>query len=192
MTYFRFSAVRFLLLVCFCLPAISAEAQSSGPSDDKTLQSLLKEVRLLRETLQRVDINAHRHQIIAERLRAENDRVVRLTTALESTRDDLANLQAQISQIKERAKAVEGQIQQESDMNKRSQLEDQQRETKSFLDQQRQRLERVRERETRLTAELQVGQGKLSEMEGRLDALEREVENEMDGQRPPNREKTPQ
>ncbi len=186
MTSFRLF-VRFLLLfACLCLPAISAEAQSSKTPDDKTLQALLNEVRLLRETLQRINLNAYRSQMIVERIREQNDRVTRLDRTLEGTRDEMANLPAQINQISERARTVESQIQQESDLKQRSQLEEMQKELKSFRDQQREKLERLRERESRLTTELQAEQGKLSDLEGRLDALEREIENDMEKQRSRN------
>jgi chromosome segregation ATPase len=186
MTSFRLS-VRFLLLfACFCLPATSAEAQSSKTTDDKTLQALLNEVRLLRETLQRINLNAYRSQMIVERIREQNERVTRLDRMLEGIRDEMANLPTQISQISERAKTVESQIQQESDLKQRAQLEDMQKELKSLRDQQREKLERLRERESRLTTELQAEQAKLSDLEGRLDALEREIENAMEKPRSKN------
>jgi len=101
--------------------------------------------------------------MIVERIREQNDRVTRLDRTLEGTRDEMANLPAQINQISERAKTVESQIQQESDLKQRSQLEEMQKELKSFRDQQREKLERLRERESRLTTELQAEQGKLSD-----------------------------
>ena len=186
MTSFRLFVRSLLLFACFCLPAISAEAQSAKTQDDKTLQALLNEVRLLRETLQRINLNAYRSQMIFERIREQSDRVARLDRMLESTRDEMANLPTQINQIGERAKTVESQIQQESDLKQRSQLEEMQKELKSFRDQQREKLDRLRERESRLTTELQVEQGKLSDLEGRLDALEREIENDMEKQRSKN------
>ncbi len=78
---------------------------------------------------------------------------------------------------------VEGQVQLEPDLKQRSQLEDTQKELKYMLDRQKQKLERARERETRLTTELQAEQGGLNELEGRLDALEREIQIEIDRQR---------
>jgi hypothetical protein len=51
-------------------------------------------------------------------------------------------------------------------------------------------IERLRERELRLNTELQMEQGKLSDFESRLDALEREIENEIERQRPLTRERT--
>jgi predicted nucleic acid-binding Zn-ribbon protein len=110
---------------------------------------------------------------------------------LEDTRDESANIQMHINQLAERAKSLESQIQQESDTKQRAQLEVEQKEFKYVLDQQKQRYERLRERETRLNTELQAEQGKLSELEGRLDALEREIENEMERQRSMNQEKSP-
>jgi hypothetical protein len=100
---------------------------------------------------------------------------------LEDTRDESANIQMHINQLAERAKSLESQIQQESDTKQRAQLEVEQKEFKYVLDQQKQRYERLRERETRLN----------SELEGRLDALEREIENEMERQRSMNQEKSP-
>jgi predicted nucleic acid-binding Zn-ribbon protein len=181
----------FLLLLLLCILAAPAKAQSPKPPDDKTLQSLVNEVRLLRETLQRINLNSYRSQIIVERIRAQNDRVARLTRMLEDTRDESANIQMHINQLAERAKSLESQIQQESDTKQRAQLEVEQKEFKYVLDQQKQRYERLRERETRLNTELQAEQGKLSELEGRLDALEREIENEMERQRSMNQEKSP-
>lgn len=188
----RYAACLILLVVCFCLPAISARAQNAEPSNDRTLQSLLNEVRLLRETLQRMTLNAYRSQIILERMRAQNDRVARLSRTLEDTREEIANLQSQIGQMSERAKTVEGQIQQESDTKQRVQLEEMQKELKYALNQQAQNLERMRDRETRLRTELEAEQGRLNELDGRLDAMEREIENEIERQRLASKDKSPQ
>jgi predicted nucleic acid-binding Zn-ribbon protein len=183
MNHFRASAFHFIFLILLvCIPP-SSVAQNSKPTEDKTLQSLLNEVRLLRETLQRINLNSYRSQIIVERIRAQNDRVARLTRMLEDSRDEAANIQVHINQLSESAKSLENRIQQEADLKQRSQLETELKEFKYILDQQRQRYERLRERELRLNTELQAEQGKLSELEGRLDALEREVEIEIERQR---------
>ena len=192
MNSFRPSMPHYLLLfVLFCIPAASAKAQASKSPDDKTLQSLVNEVRLLRETLQRINLNSYRSQIIVERIRAQNDRVAHLTRMLEDTRDESANMQIHINQLTERAKSLESQIQQESDTKQRSQLEVEQKEFKYLLDQHRQRYERLRERELRLNTELQAEQEKLTDLEGRLDALEHEIENEVERQRSMNQVKSP-
>lgn len=190
MIAFRPIASRLLLFAILAFPAISAEAQSSKPPEDKVIQALLNEVRLLRETLQRINLSAYRTQIIVERVRAQNDRVARLTRTLEDTREGIATAQAQLNQLTELAKSAESNIDQESDSKQRSQLELEHREFKHVLDNQKQMTERLRERELRLNAELQAEQGKLSDLEGRLDALEREIENELERQRSASREKT--
>jgi predicted nucleic acid-binding Zn-ribbon protein len=177
------------LLALLCALVSAAAAQSPKPNDDKTIETLLNEVRLLRETLQRSNLNTYRAQIIVERTRAQNDRVTRLARSLEDTRDQIGNLQLQISYFGDRIKWVEGQLQQENDKKQQLQLEAEQRELKYSVDQRRSMVEQMREREARLAADLQTEQGKLSDLEARLDAIEREIENEMDKQRPANPEK---
>src|SRR5436853_3627341 len=82
-----------------------ARAQNPKPPDDRTLQMLVNEVRLLREVIQRMNLNAYRSQIIVERIRVENDRVARLTRTLDDTRDEIGSAQVRVSQLTERAKA---------------------------------------------------------------------------------------
>jgi predicted nucleic acid-binding Zn-ribbon protein len=174
-----------LLLALFYFGGVSAAAQDSKtPGESNIQQSLLDEVRLLRETLQRMNLHSYRAQIVIERMRAQNERVMRLTRLLEESRDEAANMQLHVSQLSDRLKLVEGQLQQEADSKQRAQLEMEQRDLKYGLDQQRLVIDRTRDREARLNSELQVEQGKLSDLEARLDALEREIENEIDRQRP--------
>jgi len=177
------------LIVVFSLSSTTAHAQSSKPPDDGILQSLLNEVRLLRETLQRINLNAYRSQIIVERIRSQNDRVGRITRMLEDTRDEIANLQMQTKQMSEQAKAAESQVEQEADSNRRTAMEAEIKGFKQMLEPLKQRIDQLREREVRLNGELQTEQGKLSELEGRLEALEREIENEIERQRGSSREK---
>lgn len=178
-------AVSRLLPLAFCLLALAAPAAAQRPEErgDTTVEALLEEVRLLRETLQRVTLNTYRGQIIFERLRAQNERVTRLGRTLEDTRDELADLGANLKRLGERAEALEGQAEREVDQKQRAQLEAEQRELEYALEQFRQRHDRLQAREAQLTAELQAEQARLSDMEGRLEALEREIENEIERQR---------
>lgn len=182
---FRFS----VLLVVLSISLTSANAQSTKIPDDRILQSLLNEVRLLRETLQRINLNAYRSQILVERIRSQNDRVGRITRMLEDTRDEIANLQMQTKQMNEQAKAAESRVEQEADLNRRTEMEAELKGFKQMVEPLKQRIEQLREREMRLNEELQTEQGKMSELEGRLEALEREIENEIERQRDRSREK---
>ncbi|HET9528850.1 MAG TPA: hypothetical protein VFQ92_00750 [Blastocatellia bacterium] len=172
-----------LSIFCF-LSADPALAQSAKqPDDNRTLQSLLNEVRLLRRTLQRTGLNAYRSQIILERLRAHNEQVVRLTRMLEDVREGMDKIEATIPRFIEQSKLMESQVEQETDTNKRSLLEFELKERKRAVDRYKLGLERQREREQQLANELRSEQAKLTELESRLDLLEREIESEIERQR---------
>ncbi|HEY7914131.1 MAG TPA: hypothetical protein VIG62_19630 [Blastocatellia bacterium] len=177
------------LLAVFSLSLTTAHAQSARPPDEITLRSLLNEVRLLRETLQWTNLNAHRSQIIVERIRSQNDRVARITRMLEDTRDQIANLQVQTTQMSEQAKSSESELDREADSNRRTAMEAELKGFKQIIEPLKQRLEQLKERETRLNLELQTEQGKLNELEGRLEGLEREIESEIEKQREASGEK---
>ena len=74
---------------------------------------------------------------------------------------------------------VEAMIEHEADPNRRVQLEFEAKNIKQSIEQYKLRHERQREREQQLATQLRAEQTKLSELETRLDALEREIENEI-------------
>jgi hypothetical protein len=124
-------------------------------------------------------------------MRAHKEEVVRLTRTLEGVRDDIEKVEATIPRFIEQAKLMESRIDQETDANKRAQLEFEQKDKKQAVERYKSGLERQRDRERQLTNQLQAEQTKLSELEGRLDILEREIESEVERQRTeePAREK---
>ena len=172
-------------LALMCVFSVqSTHAQTTTPPDDsQTIQALLNEVRLLRKTLQLTGLNAYRSQIITENLRAHNDQVVRLTRMLEDARDEIENIEGTIPRMIEQGKLIENLITQEADATKRAQLEFESKERKRDVDRYKTLAERKREREQQISAQLRAEQSKLTELEGRLDAQERETENEVDRQR---------
>jgi predicted nucleic acid-binding Zn-ribbon protein len=179
------------IFLCLLFSAPALAQNTKQPDDNPTIQSLLNEVRLLRKTLQRTSLTAYRGQIIFERMRAHKEEVVRLTRTLEGVRDDIEKVEATIPRFIEQAKLMESRIDQETDANKRAQLEFEQKDKKQAVERYKSGLERQRDRERQLTNQLQAEQTKLSELEGRLDILEREIESEVERQRTeePAREK---
>lgn len=166
-------------------PALAQNAKQ--PDDNRTLLSLLNEVRLLRRTLQRTGLNAYRSQIILERMRAHNEQVVRLTRMLEDVRENIDKIEATIPRFIEQGKLMETHIEQETDPNKRAMLEFEHKEKKQAVERYKQGLERQREREQQLASQLRTEQAKLAELESRLDLLEREIESEIERQRAEDR-----
>ncbi len=163
-----------------------APAQAGQSDQMQMLRALLDEVRQLRLALQRNNLTAYRAQILLERLRAQQERVDRLTRELEALRNELVESKPHQAQMAEVLKGIESRLNQETDQARRNELEMEQRMVKAQLEQQAQRDERQREREAKLMAQLQIEQAKLEEINSRLDALENELEKQGAAERPGN------
>jgi hypothetical protein len=180
--------VRLYMIVAaflFCLTIVSAtRAQATKePEDNRTLQSLLNEVRLLRKSFQQASLNAYRSQIVIERLRASNDQIERLTNILEDVRSEREKLEQSIPRMDEERKLIESDLTQETDVAKRAQLEFRYKEQKRISTNYKQRVEELKEQEQQVSTQLRAEQVRAGEFDSRLDTLEREIENEIDRQR---------
>lgn len=167
-----------LFLAWLCVVAADeAAAQTKAPrqpaptEQDNTLQALLNEVRQLRITLERLNLNAYRAQIAVERLRLQQQRVDRLAGDLESVRN-------QIYETELTRTMTGGLVQEMEDKWRAGQIDE--ADYKQFqlqVDQLAQRRQRLRERELQLTNQLDGERATLNDMNYRLDILERELES---------------
>jgi chromosome segregation ATPase len=172
------------VLILSSLAGSTARAQGARqPDDSQTIQALLTEVRLLRQTLQRTGLNASRFQIIVERARTHKEQLVSLTGMLESVRAEIENIEGAIPQLVEQGKLMDDRLERETDPNRRAQHEFEVKERNRMLDQFKLKLERQREREQQLSAQVRAEQAQIADLEGRLDAIESEIEKELDRQK---------
>lgn len=171
-------ALSFLILSTF-----SYGQTQSKVDEDGLLQALLNEVRLLRQTIQNTNLYAYRGQIIIERIRAQRDRVTRLTNTLEDVRGEINNLAVQGPHLEERIKELSERIENEADTKQRAELENEFRAIKQAVSLGKQREEELRKRESLLTATLSEEQAKLENLENRLELLESELERNIESQK---------
>ena len=170
-------SVSFLVL----LIVSTVPAQTEKPVDEnQTLRTLLSEVRQLRKTMQTTGLNAYRGQLILERMRITNEQVERMAQKLETARDDVEKIERTIPSFEEKAKVMETVLHQETDVARRAKLEFEIKEHKQQTERYKVLLTRAREREQQLSNELKASQVRLSDLENRLDLLEREIENEIE------------
>jgi len=176
-----------LFLVMFVLLAglglvQSVSGQNNKPTEDKeAIQELLAEVRMLRQSLQtlhRMNLDLYRSQLLSDRIRANREDVRRLTSSLNETRDTLAKTQNTIPQFVDRLKLLENQVLLEVDQQRRANLEFEVKRTKEGIEMYKGQIEPMKEREQQLAADLNAEKAKLQELEGRLDLLERAIEND--------------
>jgi len=174
-----------LCLFMFVLLSIVSEAQAQSQTsaqpveESQTMKALLNEVRLLRQTLQKTGLNAYRSQIILERIKINNEQVVRLTRALAETRDQLEKTELTIPRMGEQQKALESMIEAEVDPVKRARMEFEVKDTKRSIERYKTLLERMKESEQQQAAQLREEQSKLTELETRLLRLEEQIEIEL-------------
>lgn len=151
-------------------------APSQSSADPQMLQSLLSEVRELRLALQRSNLTTFRTQVALERLRLQMGRVESLRESLERTREELANERSTRLGMADQLKELEDRISAEKGAAKRESLITEQTDLKNALNQASFREEQQREKENRLSSELQVEQTKLDEMSNKLETMERKLE----------------
>lgn len=173
--------LRWLLMSMVLVAAgsyLPASAQTKQ-SDDKTLQELLDEVRMLRQalqTLQRMSVDTYRSQLLVDRVRVGHEDVRRLTASLNETRDTLRRTQLTIPNFTEQAKMQETQLQLEVDPSKRAQWEFELKRSKEALENYKSQIEPLKDREQQLAAELNTAKARVEELESRLDLLDRAIE----------------
>jgi chromosome segregation ATPase len=171
------SAVGLLAILCcasFNNPrALTAPVNQSAQADNgQPMQALVSEVRELRLAIQRSNLSSYHAQVTLERLRLQQPRVDRLSDKLEKVRSEIALIKARQAKAPEDTRYLENELGKEKDPAKRRSLEESLQLIKRYPEQ----LAECQEEETQLIAQLQPEQAKLSELNGRLDALQKELE----------------
>ncbi len=160
-------------------PALSQTPKSTDPAvmdNTELLRELVVEVRQLRLTLQRANINAFRAQIAIERLKVQEARVERIKNLLDENQNDITGIGASRAQLLEQIKDVEAQIKTENDPNKKADQESAQKEFRRSLDQQSARETSLSEQRNGLMTQLQAEQTKLEELSNTLAAIQSDLE----------------
>jgi DNA repair exonuclease SbcCD ATPase subunit len=157
------------LILCSCLPAWPQAASA----DPQTLQNLLSEVRQLRIVLERSAAIAPRIQIAVERLKLQQEQVARTSRELSDLRDRLDHSRSEFSRIQQRAQSLEASETQETDASKRHDLDEALKMTKLDGEQTEKSTQQMQAHESELAGQLQSEQSRLTELNDRLDQIER-------------------
>jgi DNA repair exonuclease SbcCD ATPase subunit len=173
------STMSFLFLMTAAPNALSQTPKPSDPAvgdSAQVLRELIVEVRQLRLTLQRTNINAFRAQLAIERLKVQEARVERLTNQLEENQNDLSSVKTSRTQVLGQIKDVETQLKTENDAVKKEQQETALKEFRRSLEQQNERETSLNEQRNSLMAQLQAEQTKLDELSNTLAGIQSDLE----------------
>lgn len=159
------------IFVLLCL-SFTATAQNSS-SDPQTLQMLMAEVHQLRLALERSSQIAPRIQIAVERLKLQQEQVGRTTRQLEDLRRDLDRSRSDLPRLQQRLEATAAETDQATDLSRRRQLEEESKMLKFETEQAEKSMQQMQSREGELAGQLQSEQSRLTELNDRLDQIER-------------------
>jgi hypothetical protein len=163
----------FWLMLALSLYPMAAVAQSGSAPDNATLQSLLAEVRQLRMAVERAASVLPQTQVLLQRTQLQQQHVETLSRQLEQLRDQITKSSVEDDHFAAEVRDTEARASQEQDTNRRREVELRLKSAKAQMEQEAIRDQRQRARESQLAGQLQNEQGKLSELQERLDALER-------------------
>jgi len=150
----------------------AAQAQTQAPATP-TIEALLKEVHQLRLALERLAQIAPRIQIAVERLKVQQEKVARTAQQLEELRRDLDRRRSDQPKIQQRLQAIESQASQAVDPGRRRELDEGLKMFKVEAEEHEKSLQQMQAREGELSGQLQTEQSRLTELNDRLDQMER-------------------
>lgn len=161
-----------VLFVSTCL----ACAQTPQPQSDSSLiQALLSEVHQLRLAIERSNSIGPRIQLTVERMKLQQQVVSHLSDQLDSVRRDLESTQTSQTRLANQIKYQETAINQATDPNKRTSLEQELKAMQPVLEQFQQHLDSARAREADLNSRLRSEQANLDALNDRLNQIERSL-----------------
>ena len=146
--------------------------QTPAPANDP-LPALLTEVRALRIAMERSAMIAPRIQIAMSRLQFEEQRVAQLSAQVDRTRQDLSRAVLEQQKLVDSLAEIEKQLTIETDPPRRSAMQSEQGDIKRRLKEFARTEAEMRMRESEATQALTTEQGRWTDLNARLDELER-------------------
>jgi predicted nucleic acid-binding Zn-ribbon protein len=147
-------------------------AQSAAPD---TLSALLAEVRQLRIAMERTATIAPQVQLLAARLTVQNERLSRATNDHASVQEEIERITNGITQVSARIQELDAAGSTQTNPTEQRQLAAELRDLKRELEAQTAQETRLRARETELANVVAAEQNRWSDLNSRLDELERSL-----------------
>jgi len=167
------AAFLFLNLVSFApfSPAQSAESQAH------IMESLLSQIRQLRQDLQAAATATRRAQIVIYRLHVQAAVVERAADCLENAKGELVQLDSQKQSLLEQIKQLEEMKDKPENEQRRRQFEDYLSNARANLEALVPREQELQAKQIELEADLRAEQAKWNRLQDQLDRLENSLEN---------------
>ena len=147
----------------------STSTRASQPTSEQSLQELVREVRQLRATLQRINTAMYKGQVLLERFKLQQEQVARMARELADARESLIEIKAAQARLNDLTTKVEAGVE------KGERHPGELAAIKAELESLKEREPRLLAREVRLVNELEMERARLNELNDRLNLLESEL-----------------
>jgi outer membrane murein-binding lipoprotein Lpp len=144
-------------------------SSSTRPTQEQSLQELVKEVRQLRAEVRRLGVAAYKSQVLVERLKLQQAEVVRISRDLSAVRETIETSKSEAQKARTRIKLIEKEV--EVGARHPKELE----ELKDGLEASTQNEQRLIDKESQLSGDLVQARTKLAELELQMKNLEHEM-----------------
>ena len=161
--------ITLLMFVLFAASICVAQSTTTRPTSEQSLQELVTEVRQLRAALQRMNAAVYKGQVTIERYKLQQESVGRVSRELNDTREQLSEIRIETIKLKDRLGRANADV--EAGVKNPRELDA----LKVDIAGLGAREQRLAMRESQLTGELETERLKLTELEGKLNALELEM-----------------
>lgn len=155
---------------------VTTPPMGSAMDEANSLPAILREVKQIRASIPRSNLNSFNAEITMNRVRLQVETLKALTTRLEETKASIKKLQEDSEEQRLIRKTLEERLQRTIDPIQRAGLEYAIEQLKLKVNNAFQNIQELRAQEYRLTNQIQMEQGRLDELNNRLDAIQREIE----------------
>jgi chromosome segregation ATPase len=169
------AAVILVLAVAATLTGAVVSARQSPPAtNDEVLPALLAEVKGLRAAMEQIASAGPRVQLFVGRLQLQEARINSMARRLDTVRDSLAGAQGHYEQTRQRLKELQSAISENREgLPPRADVESMVTNRRSEVSAAKTAVDRLTAEEAQLVQDLTVEQGRWTEINQRLDELER-------------------
>ena len=173
MTQLSVRAFGLALVMLVPMVAGAQTAPSPGPS---ALDAVVKELRLLRQAVERQGLATARAQLLVGRLTLQDQRTARAQQAVERLQSEVASAQRERDELQNRFRAIAQRLEQAGADEPRQQLEEESRMTKTRLADSHTRVSDAELRLSHAKQALDIETARYDELDGWLKDLDRQMQ----------------
>jgi chromosome segregation ATPase len=162
-------------LVAMCLWPARAHAQGVASPGAGTLDSVAKEIRLLRQTLERQSSTAARVQLLIGRLSLQDQRTARAQQTVDRLQGEVASAERERDELQNHARAIAQRLEQ-AGTDERQALELESRSLRARLSSHQEHMSLVEARLSQARQALDAEAGRYDELDGWLRDLDKRLQ----------------